>query len=77
MKMSMQTFEFTGSGEKSIWRTCTYVSTRLSQRGLLPAVHVVEGLAVPREVDDARGDVHVHDPVHDLYIQGHTINMPK
>jgi hypothetical protein len=27
---------------------------------------VVERLAVPGEVDDAGGDVHVHDPVHDL-----------
>ncbi len=27
---------------------------------------VVERLAVPREVDDAGGDVHIHDPVHDL-----------
>ena len=27
---------------------------------------VVERLAVPGEVDDAGGDVHVHDPVHYL-----------
>ena len=35
----------------------------------LPAGHVVERLPVPGEVDGARGDVDVHDPVDNLGLQ--------